>query len=578
MNFDIVRGTEADSLLEDYGFRAEWFPLCQRCHWATPFQGPDFACTWYRIYRSRFEPVLVLSRSQDGTLNGLLPLAVSSKGGELIVAGGHQAEYQAWICSPNSGDEFACQMVRTLRQEFPGAVLTFRYLPPGTPTSWFASTEAGRSCKLAPHRRPLLRFADGKETMKSLHKKSNKSRLNRLERIGPLEFRRISDPKEFEEHFNDLIQCYDFRQAAVHGVAPFREDELKKPFHLAMMNIPGLLHATVLKVGNQFAAAHLGACGNKEVQLGIITHNPLFARHSPGKFHILFLAQMLIEEGYQQLDLTPGGDAYKDRFANGFDEVHTLTLFLSLGQRMKDTIRAGFAEAIKTSLRTIGVEPQYIKSLGNRLKNVHAAQAPETLVRSARQWLGRRREVRIYSYDATSVPEPGGPRVIRCNAPEDLLRYQPREGRQSRHQFLSTSLQRIENGLRVYTYAENDSLLSYGWLVERQGKLFVSEVGQEFTFPPNSAYLFDFHTFPQARGRELLTQFLRTMLQDAARIPGTARTFISVLADNTPLRNAVEEVGFAHECSLFEEVRLGRARRWSRLPDASETDSTRRAA
>ncbi len=187
MNIDIVRGSEADSLMEDCEFRAEWFRLCHRCPWATPFQGPDFACTWYRTYRGRFEPILVLSRGQDGTLNGLLPLAISFDDGGLIVAGGRQAEYHAWVCSPDLSDKFACLMVRTLRMKFPRAVLTFRYLPPGTPTSWLATTDAKWRYKLDLHRRPLLQFGDGCATIKSLKKKSNKSRLNRLEKIGTLE-------------------------------------------------------------------------------------------------------------------------------------------------------------------------------------------------------------------------------------------------------------------------------------------------------------------------------------------------------------------------------------------------------
>ncbi len=286
---------------------------------------------------------------------------------------------------------------------------------------------------------------------------------------------------------------------------------------------------------------------------------------------------MLIEEGYVQLDLTPGGDPYKDRFANAFDEVHTLTVFLSPWQRTKDTIRAGLTQAVKESLRTIRIEPEHIKSLGNKLKRVHPVRTPTTLVQNTREWIGRRREMRIYSYDAANVPDSSVPRMICCNSLEDLLRYQPAEGWQSRRRFLSTSLRRIENGLRVYTYAENDQLLHYGWLIERQEKSFVTEVRQEFNFPPNSACLFDFYTFPQARGRGLYTLSLRTMLQDAVCIPGTAKIFIAVLADNSSSRHVIEKVGFAYECSLFEQVWLGLARRWTRMPDGSGTTSSSRS-
>jgi hypothetical protein len=95
----------------------------------------------------------------------------------------------------------------------------------------------------------------------------------------------------------------------------------------------------------------------------------------------------------------------------------------------------------------------------------------------------------------------------------------------------------------------------------------VNEVGQEFGLPRNSVYLFDLHAFPPAHSPALLAAFLRTMLHDAARVPAAAKAYVSVPADDTMLRDAVEQMGFGYEGSLFEQVRLGRARRWSCVPD-----------
>jgi len=565
MRIEIVRDSEADQLLAEARFRDAWSRLRRRCPWATSFQGVDFVPTWYRVYRGRFAPVLVLSRDANGELDGLLTLAASSDG-ELLVAGGAQAEYQAWLCAPDLSDTFVRQAVAALRQEFPRAVLTFRYLPPGTPTAWFATPEAARGCALAAHRRPLLRFGDGSDIAKSLTKKSNKSRLNRLEKIGPLEFKRVTDPTEFARICDDIIQSYDFRQAAVHGVAPFRDDDLKKAFHTAMMEVPGLLHVTLLKVGDCVAAAHLGVCGDREVQLGIIAHNPALAKHSPGKFHVLFLARMLREEGYEQLDLTPGGDPYKERFANGADQVHTLLLYLSSSQRVIDVIRTRVARAVKASLRSAGIAPERAKALGGRLLRMHPVGTPATWAKRVRQWIGRRCEVRVYSHEATGVPDTDGSHRIRCNAAEDLLRYAPAASDPPQREFLSSALQRMEDGLRIHTYAENGSLVCYGWLAERQERAFVSEVGQEFGMPENCAYLFDLYALPRARTPELFANLLRGMLDDAARVPGTTRVYVCVSAGDAPLQQAVERTGFAYEGSLFEQVRFGQARRWARLP------------
>jgi GNAT superfamily N-acetyltransferase len=184
--------------------------------------------------------------------------------------------------------------------------------------------------------------------------------------------------------------------------------------------------------------------------------------------------------------------------------------------------------------------------------------------------------MRIYSYDAKSVPDFNGPEMIRHDALEELLGYEPAEAWQSRQGFLSTALTRIENGLHVYTCTENGRLVHYGWLIERQERSFVSEVRQEYVLPPNSASLFDFYTFPRARGRGLYTLCLRTMLRDAARIPGTEKIIIAVLADNGPSRHVIEKVGFVYECSLFEEVRFGRARRWAHVTETGQADLSSR--
>ena len=116
-------------------------------------------------------------------------------------------------------------------------------------------------------------------------------------------------------------------------------------------------------------------------------------------------------------------------------------------------------------------------------------------------------------------------------------------------------------------YAENGSLLCYGWLVQKEKRALVTEVGQEFGLPENSAYLSDLRALPRERGRDLFAAVLRTMLHDAASMPGTVRTYVSLSADDTTLRDAVEQLGFAYEGSLFEQVRLGRARRWSCVSD-----------
>ncbi len=125
------------------------------------------------------------------------------------------------------------------------------------------------------------------------------------------------------------------RRLAVDGSQPFAEDPWKKLFHLAIAAESSLAYVTLLRVGNQIASAHIGMLRGRQLHLWFIAHNPKFAEYSPGKFHLLLLAKQLHEEGFEQIDLTPGGEAYKDRSANDADEVHTLSLFATAFARWK---------------------------------------------------------------------------------------------------------------------------------------------------------------------------------------------------------------------------------------------------
>src|ERR1700722_4969049 len=148
----LVRGTDAHALLAEPGFLNDWRRLAERCPWATAFQTPDYAPAWYDVYRRRFEPILVLGRGGAGGLTGLLTLARCRGDDGLVVAGGRQAEYQAWLCEPDLAAEFPRQAFGALGTSFPRAVLTFRYLPSGTPLRWLGDPEVGPTTRLDCHR------------------------------------------------------------------------------------------------------------------------------------------------------------------------------------------------------------------------------------------------------------------------------------------------------------------------------------------------------------------------------------------------------------------------------------------
>ncbi len=541
VTIEIVRGAAADRLLADVLFCAEWTALCDRCPWSTPFQAPGYARTWYAVYRNQWEPLLALSRDRSGRLNGLLPLALSPGGRELVVAGAHQAEYQTWVAAPEIGDTFIWQAIQSLRREAPKTTLGFRYLPPGSPLGWLNEPQAKRTCLLRTHKRPLMAFGDGNALRESLNKRSNKSRLKRFGKVGKVEFKQLTDPTQLESMIDEVTLYHDARRLAVNGTTPFLNDPLKQSFHIEMMKVPGLLHVTALTCGGRMASLHINTIGRGHVQLSLITHNSLLAEHSPGKLHVLLLGKMLLEQGYEWIDLTPGGDPYKERFASAWDEVYTLTVFGGAMEMRSAAVVETVQGHAKQALTRWNVRPAYAKVMAAKLLQ------PSSVLHVTKQWLCAAQEARIYSHAADMNGWGGADKRIRCDAIDDLMRYQPQRGGTTRHEFLSDAMRRIEDGQHCYTYAEGGRLLHIAWFAAEPSKELACIALPGFELPEKCGLITDCYTFPHARRRGLGSASLAAMMRDAACVKDLRGSFIVVPAASRSARRVVERAGFMYE-------------------------------
>lgn len=366
----LVRGPGAEALVVDAKFAAAWADLARRCPWATGFQSPDYCAAWYRIYHERYEPVLIVARDDaEGRLDGLLPLAVSPRDGRVVAAGDAQAEYQAWLAEPSSGGAFIQRALAALWQAFPSVALRLSFLAPGTPIDWLGgSTLEGRAL-LRPHRRPFVALGDGSEIARSLAKRSNKNRVRQMGKVGEVRFEEVTDRAERHRLLAELIPFHDARHLVIRGRAPFSSDPLMAPFAAALLDVPGLLHVTALRCGDVLAAARMGMrnAHRNEVELGLTAYNPCLSKHSPGKFQILYLGQILQRQGIERIDLTAGGDAYKDRYANGEDTVHALTFFPSAPACWRGEARDATKRAVRHLLDRTGLTPNRVRATVGRL-------------------------------------------------------------------------------------------------------------------------------------------------------------------------------------------------------------------
>lgn len=453
----ILSGGEALALLADASFVSQWTETERATPWATPTQRPDFSAAWYRCYADVATPVLVFRGEPRRDLRALLALA-AFPGNRLTVAGAEQSEYQGWIAHPDE-TEFITAALDALALRYPAHRLRFQYLAPGIPTDVLdAHPRWGALAVARSETRGLMRL-DPAETARTLKKSGNRSKLNRLKQLGEVRLDRLTERQELAAVIDEIAAHCDLRQCAMNGVMPFRDDTRKREFYLSMLEAPGLLHATVLRVGSTVAAAHLGVASARDVSLGVIAHNPFLAAHSPGKLLIHLLSNRLAEEGFQLLDLTPGG-AYKDRFASEYDEVQVRDIHFG---------RASFV-ATSVARRSRALAKRVVLAVG-RLAGLDEA----AVRRRAAALRGRgstsehaggpaggapmRGLLRIDAHAAQRLPVSG---TVARDRAEDLQRYDAIDP--PRQQFCRDVLQRLEAGEHAYTLSDTSGLLHCAWL------------------------------------------------------------------------------------------------------------------
>jgi len=530
-----------------------------RCAWSTSFQSLPFVTTWYDVYRGRYEPVLALERAGE-SLTALLPLALEREGRAVVCAGSHHAEYPAWMLAGSDADAFLNAVLDQVRALGAQGSLRFDYLPPGVPVPGFARGGGAARGVVRTVKRPLMDVRSP-EIAESLRKKSNKSRLSRLKRIGPVRLQQFQTAADLDRVFGAIITQCDLRQGSMHHGTPFRDDPLKRELFLRFMDQPGLMHATALMAGDTVLASNIGFVNGTAVTLGLITHSPLHAGDSPGKLLVLLLGQLLAEQGFATFDLTPPGGDYKDRYATGFDEVQAAELFLDRADALPYQVRQLARNTAKRMVAPLGITRE---TIGPRLERVRSRlsrgrlwELPSSAVR-----IGVRRgwsTSEYLIYRASPIPARTSALTVSFakNQLEDLLLYQPSTTSDPpQWEFWSTALSRLEEGQVVYTLAEAGRLVHHSWLIPATNEIG-TDYGHRITIAEKSAVLWDDVTHPVARGRGIHQESILARMEDA-RVAGASGAYAGVRADNGPSRHNYEKLGFVACCVARAEFRLGK--------------------
>jgi CelD/BcsL family acetyltransferase involved in cellulose biosynthesis len=555
MRIEVWRDGDAWARLERPAFREQWERLYADCPWASVFQSYGYASTWYDIYRPRYAPLLVGATEQDGTLVGLLPLAIGADG-QPIVAGGRQAEYHVWMARPAEGDRFIEAALERVGAECPGRTLTFRYLPPNAPRSWLASGRriAARSL-LVPARRGIMEF-DQATAEAALRKKGQRERIRKLERYGPVVFERLADPQQIDALLEEIIPLCDLRHGALHDVMPFTDDPLKAAFHRALARVPGVLCVSVLRCGDEVACAAFDADNRGQVALGFAAFSPFLSRHSPRRALITELARDLSRRGYTSIDLTPGEDSFKGERATRYDTAYTLHVFFSRARFVMRTAVDAARGTAKALVRRAGADSGRLRErLGSLTGLLSAGDAGRALQRHV--WSDKAVELYRFDCDAVAALPVGG--SMERDRISDLAAYRPGVlAPDARQVFLRTAYKRLEHGAHVFTRIDRGRLVACGWVNGTLASDDWKDSDDRFDRPADSSLVHDLRGTESWMQSEELSPNLGQLVREAAIIAGSRQVLVAVPAGQPELRRAVLQLGGNYAGKVIWRTRAGR--------------------
>lgn len=456
LSLQLLRSDDAIRWLEsDIGITT-WKRLFQACSWRFPTLGIEYCRLWYQHYRDSWEPLLLVGKDQHDRQQAIFPLALEAH--SITGAGAHQAEYHGWLSDESIAGPFLRAALAELRLCFPRHTVRLRYLAPGIPQELVK-----RACidnpriRLSHHPRPLLRL-DSNGLSKVLRKKNTRSKINRLERIGPLSCRQVTDKDAIRECLEAVIPLYDLRQGAINDSCPFTDDPRKKPFLLEWSRhaLSGELYFHCLHLGKELIGAHIGVKGQEECQLAILAHAPGYSACSPGKILVYRTAELLAEDGLKYFDLTPGGDPWKERFATDHDTVLSLLMDPGLIRAYRRRMRSALEQFARSLLKRLGISPAHLKSWIRQHNLLAAEQASPGQDRTISP-------IRPYVLSTRlSIATPPAT-VVNINTLGDLCLYQSGPGEVPRQLFLQGALSRLEAGMQSCTLLVEGRLACCAW-------------------------------------------------------------------------------------------------------------------
>lgn len=468
MTYQFLIGGEVESLMSSAVFKKQWQDLYDHCPWATSFQSLGYAAIWYQEYGDEYTPILVTSwKSQNNRLEHLFALALNRITNEIVVCGDEQTEYKAWLSVSEDCSEFISRCLSDIKRISDGKCFVLDYVPSRLLSTVENLKQHNIHCSIEYEKNAIVNLNSEPAPWASLKKKSNKTRISRLRKQGEIRlesygFNNSNTECKISSYelLSEMKDSYDIRQGAINGVLPFKEDVRKIVFFSRLLEELENFKSVSIYVGDKHLASLLGSIDkDKRMTNCIICHDPLHAKHSPGKLLVYIASEFLQKEGIKYIDLTPGDD-WKQRFSNYEEDVGVVRFYLNQIAFWTEKSLDYTRNLSKVILSRSGVNPRGLRS---KIR-VSKQKVMNKLSYTSHFLSQSEKTVSLYALPVARALAFDVKPVFHCNELTDLLHFEPNQEYQNNQQFLKATMDKIQAGDICYTFVDNGHLRYLYWL------------------------------------------------------------------------------------------------------------------
>ncbi len=318
---------------------SDWDGLAES-HEPAVFSGFAFAEVWWQHWGQAHSLHVFCLGDSEGRLKAIVPFCAEKKNPFLWRALGYTGSDYAnsfW-----SGEESG--LAEFLNQEKGWTEIVLHHLPPDRKLMFPTLVDERNSPQvvlrhLAKSRFPVAfreiskthPFMDRQAILRDaglIDQKRNRQYLRWFERLGPVEYRSESDPKNIQELLPEFLKLHisKFRSK---GEQSWFADPAAASFPEALLKAlpPGVVRMKTLRAGGKLVAAHFGFETKKRVCWYLPCYDPELSSRSPGRLLLAFAIREAAENGIEVFDFLVGTEAYKLQHASAVRETAAIRVF-----------------------------------------------------------------------------------------------------------------------------------------------------------------------------------------------------------------------------------------------------------